>query len=427
MGNLTSKRESSPFLVACNECDAINRIDPTTLSTNAHCSRCGSLVYRGNGSVEKALAFSIASCFLFVLSNCFPLLTLRAEGGLVQQCMFLSGSWEFFHNGMPMIGLLVFGTTFLFPSIYLLGLTYVLSAFYLGKKLWSVSYVFKVIIKIQPWSLLGIFMLGVLLSLVKLLDVASVVPGISIFSFAALLCTSLGSYHYFEPLQLYKPKPLKHEKAVFQRSQQLKLWKARDLNLSCCPTCQSLEDDLDIQAKRSCSQCPSPMLSRKPYSLQRTLAFVITAVILLIPANLYPVMTFTEFGSGRSSTIMGGVLQLLEDGLWPLGIIVFFASIAVPISKLILLTYLVLSVHFKSCWRARDRTKLYQITEMMGAWSMVDIYLLGMLIAVVKFGILSTVLPEVGGVFFAIAVVVMMLASSSFDPRLIWDNLEKNG
>ena len=426
MANRSSNRESSPFLVACKKCDGINRVNPSTLSSNAYCSKCGSLIYRGNGSVEKTLAFAITSCFLFILSNSFPLITLKARG-LEQECMFLSISWEFFRSGMPMVGLLVFCTTFLFPCIYFVGLSYILSAFYWRKKFWALSHVFKITVKTQYWSLLGIFMLGILLSLVKLLDLASVVPGISMFSFAALLFTSVGAYFYFEPLQLYEPQTIKQEKAIFQRSQQLKLWKAKDLNLSCCLTCQFLDDRGVIKPKNQCPQCPSPMLSREPKSLQRTLALVITAAILLIPANLYPVMTYTEFGSGEPSTIMGGVLQLLEDGLWPLGMIVFFASIAVPLFKLILLIYLVVSVHFKFQWRARDRTKLYQVTEMIGAWSMVDIYLLGTLIAVVKFGMFSTVLPDVGGVFFAAAVVITMLASKCFDPRLIWDNSEKNG
>ena len=421
MGTRSLNKESSSFLVACQKCDGINKVNPSTLSSKAYCSKCGSLIYRGNGSVEKTLAFAITSFFLFILSNSFPLITLKVRG-LEQECMFLSITWEFFRSGMPMVGLLVFCTTFLFPCIYFVGLIYTLSAFYWGKNFWGVSNVFKIIMSTQHWSLLGILMLGILLSLVKLLDLASVVPGISIFSFAALLFTSVGTYLYFEPLQLYEPRTLKQEKAIFQRSQKLKFWKARDLNLSCCPTCQFLDDNDLAKPKIQCPQCPSPMLSRQPYSLQRTLALVITAAILLIPANLYPVMTYTEFGSGEPSTILGGVLQLLEDGLWPLGMIVFFASIAVPLFKLILLTYLVISVHCKSRWRARDRTKLYQVTEIIGAWSMVDIYLLGTLIAVVKFGMFSTVLPDVGAMFFAAAVVITMLASKSFDPRLIWDN-----
>jgi paraquat-inducible protein A len=148
-------------------------------------------------------------------------------------------------------------------------------------------------------------------------------------------------------------------------------------------------------------------------------------MILLIPANVYPVMTVIRFGQGEPSTILSGVLHLIESGMWGLAMIVFVASIVVPVMKLTILFFLLISVHKKSIWRPRDRTLLYRVTEMVGAWSMVDIFLIGLLSSLVSLNSLSTIRPGIGAIFFAGVVVITMFAAHSFDPRLIWDNIKE--
>ena len=116
-------------------------------------------------------------------------------------------------------------------------------------------------------------------------------------------------------------------------------------------------------------------------------------------------------------------MKLIEAGMWGLAMIVFVASIVVPVLKLGILAFLCISVHMQSIWRPRDRTILYRVTEVVGAWSMVDIYLVGLLSALVSLGSLSTVRPGIGAIFFAAVVIITMFAAQSFDPRLIWDNV----
>ena len=146
---------------------------------------------------------------------------------------------------------------------------------------------------------------------------------------------------------------------------------------------------------------------------------------MLIPANVYPVMTVIRFGQGEPNTILSGVLHLIESGMWGLAMIVFVASIVVPVMKLIILCYLLISVKKKSLWRPRDRTILYRVTEIVGAWSMVDIYLVGLLSSLVSLDALSTIRPGIGAIFFASVVVITMFAAHSFDPRLIWDQIKE--
>ena len=160
---------------------------------------------------------------------------------------------------------------------------------------------------------------------------------------------------------------------------------------------------------------------RKPDSLARTWALVMTAALLYIPANVFPVMTVIYFGRGAPDTILSGVLELLHGGLWPLAVLVFFASIMVPVLKLIGLSFLLISVQRGSIARLRDRTCLFRIIEQVGRWSMIDVFMIGILTALVNFGSIATIVPGIGAVCFAAVVIITMFASMSFDPRLMWD------
>jgi paraquat-inducible protein A len=161
--------------------------------------------------------------------------------------------------------------------------------------------------------------------------------------------------------------------------------------------------------------------TRHPDSISRTWALLASATLLLVPANLYPVMTVTRFGQGEPNTIMSGVIHLIEDGAWPLGLLVFFASFVVPITKILVLGFLLVTVQRGSAWRLRDRTQLYHFTEVIGAWSMVDIFLVGIMVALVRMDGLATISPGIGATFFGAAVVLTMMAAHAFDPRLVWD------
>jgi paraquat-inducible protein A len=148
------------------------------------------------------------------------------------------------------------------------------------------------------------------------------------------------------------------------------------------------------------------------------------AFIFYIPANLLPITKVTSLGAVQSDTIMSGVIYFIQSGMWPIALVIFVASVAVPLLKLLMLTYLLYSVKRKSAWRPRDRTRLYRITEAVGRWSMVDIYVVTILVALVNLGALATIEAGPGAVFFATVVVITMIAAMSFDPRLIWDAKE---
>jgi paraquat-inducible protein A len=203
---------------------------------------------------------------------------------------------------------------------------------------------------------------------------------------------------------------------------------ARSVSLISCHSCHQLNKAV-FSAKDAtmfCPRCGARLHSRKPNSIARTWALVIAAFIFYIPANVLPITTVISFGKAQSDTIMSGVIYFVKSGSWPIALVIFIASIFVPLLKLFLLTFLLISVQRKSRWRPKDRTRLYRITEAVGRWSMVDIYVVTILVALVKLGSLATIEAGPGAIFFAGVVIITIFAAMSFDPRLIWDAQESN-
>ena len=197
---------------------------------------------------------------------------------------------------------------------------------------------------------------------------------------------------------------------------------AARVDLVSCDTCEALCRRPRTPARQRCPCCGARLHSRYPHSLQKTWALLIAAILLYVPANTLPVMSIVYLGQGEPATILGGVMQLIQEGMWPLALIVFVASIFVPLLKMIVLLWLLVSVHLHSPFRPDDRTRFYRVTEFIGRWSMVDIFVIAILVALVKFGALANVEPGAGSVSFAAVVVLTMFAAHTFDPRLIWDS-----
>ncbi len=173
-----------------------------------------------------------------------------------------------------------------------------------------------------------------------------------------------------------------------------------------------------------CPRCGTELQSRKPKSIARTWALVIAAAVFYIPANVFPITHTASFAGVQSDTIMSGVIYFVHSGSWPVALIIFVASVFVPLLKLLILVILMISVQFRWQWRPVDRTRLYRLTEAIGRWSMLDIFVVTILVALVHFGSLANIEAGSGALYFAAVVVITMFAAESFDSRLIWDNLE---
>ena len=196
---------------------------------------------------------------------------------------------------------------------------------------------------------------------------------------------------------------------------------AAELGLYGCHMCNLVMSAEPGQHEAVCPRCGHHLHMRKPDSIARAWAFLIAGYILYVPANVLPIMhTSTLFGA-QSDTIMSGVIYLWTSGSWHLALIVFIASILVPSAKLLAMTFLLISVQRRSLWDPMQRTKMYRIIEMVGRWSMLDIFVVGILVALVQLQSLATIKAGLGAVAFGAVVVLTIFAAMEFDPRLIWD------
>ncbi|AGE24078.1 MULTISPECIES: paraquat-inducible protein A [Pseudomonas] len=202
--------------------------------------------------------------------------------------------------------------------------------------------------------------------------------------------------------------------------------RAIDAGILVCTECHELNTQEPDTDEQTCTRCGALIHPRRPNSLTRTWALLVTAAILYIPANLLPIMTVNSLGQGEPSTIMAGVIQLVQHGMFPIAAVVFIASILVPTFKLVGIGLLLFSVQRHQPLSAQQRIVMYRFIEFIGRWSMLDIFVIAILVAVVNFGRLASVEANIGAAAFASVVILTMLAAVTFDPRLIWDNTESD-
>jgi paraquat-inducible protein A len=189
-----------------------------------------------------------------------------------------------------------------------------------------------------------------------------------------------------------------------------------------CAVCRLLARPVSTAELGHCPRCGAALAWRHHHSIQYTWALVVAAAICYIPANVLPILTTNALGSSESDTIMSGVILLYTTGSWELALIVLVASVMVPLGKLITLAYLLITVQRRSLGGTRDRTRLYRLVEIIGRWSMLDVFVATFTVALVQLQPLMSVQPAPGVLFFAAVVVLTMMAAESFDPRLIWDS-----
>ena len=195
---------------------------------------------------------------------------------------------------------------------------------------------------------------------------------------------------------------------------------ARSAGLVGCAECGRVHK----RGVETCTLCGTALHSRDTASLQKVWAWLVAGMVVYIPANVYPMLRTSTFGSVSESTIIGGVLELVDHGSFGVAFIVFFASVVIPISKFIAIAYLAYRVQKGKRGRARH-LHLYEVVEFIGRWSMIDVFVVAILSALVQLNFVATINPGIAAVSFALSVAFTMISANSFDPRLIWDRRER--
>ena len=405
-------------VIACHECGTVHRLPPMADDTSACCRACGATIYiRFDHSVSRTLALYLAALAFVLVANSFPILTMSIEGQR-NAATVLDSATALYREGMWPLAIAIALAGIVMPLIKILGMIAILLPMQLGlRPSWLVAG-FRFVDRIQTWAMMEVYLLGVIVAYVKLQDLAHIQVGVAAIAFVATILLVAAADARFDPHAIWRRLAAQADDRVLEA-------KPGTVLISCEQWEQVLRVAEHELHGLCCPRCGAALHRRKPDSLNRTWALLITAAILYIPANLLPVLTVISFGQGAPSTIIGGVIELIQAGMLPVAVLVLFASILVPVLKLIGLAVLLISVQRRWASRLADRTKIYRIIEGIGRWSMVDVFMTGILAALVALGNLATITAGAGAVAFCGVVIVTIFASLSFDPRLMWDVAEE--
>ncbi len=403
-------------LLECHDCGTFQLLPAMPPNARAACPQCDAhLRHTREDPFSLPLALNLAALMMFGIGAFWTLLSVSTAGQL-RNANLLSGPEELRSFGLWELAVVVLSTTFAAPLARILSMIVVLAGLRLPHRPPGIRMVYAWIEHLRPWSMVEIFLLGLFVAYVRLSGIAHIDLGPAILALATLTVTMVSADVMLDPpavweaLDAQKPRDAPHPPPASLLG--------AAMHRMGCDTCRLVSRGRDGAL---CPRCGFALHHRKPESLARTWALVLAAMILYIPANTYPFLTVVRFGAGQPSTILQGVRELLDIGEWPLALLVFFASVSVPVLKLLGLILLLTTTMAGVRTRPRDRTVLYRVLDAVGRWSMIDIFMESILVALVQFGAVVTVIPGPGAIAFAAVVILTMLAARTFDPRLIWD------
>jgi len=407
--DLTLDDDSAAPLIhrECPECGLFQGIPPLRPGIVAECSRCeASLRRRRRNSLDVTLALNVTGLMLFIVAAGFPLLGLQLAGQERSTTLTRLPA-AFLGEGLWQLTWVVLGTTIIAPLMKLILTIGVILGLRRGESGVQLAAMARLRAALTPWAMTEVFLLGAFVAYTRLSAIATVEVGVALYALFALMLAMVASDAWLDEHALWE--------AIGRLQPPVADGDGAPVG---CDTCGLVTRHAP---GTPCPRCGVRLRHRKPESLARTWALLAAAALCYIPANIYPVMTVIRFARGSPSTILGGVQELIEYRMWPLAALVFTASVIVPVLKLCGLSYMLISTQRHATGRLRDRTRLYRVVEFIGRWSMIDVFMVSILVALVRMGLLASVTPGLGGVFFAAVVILTMLASFSFDPRLMWD------
>lgn len=411
----TSPAAHESHLRECLACGLFQQVPPIGPRQAAHCRRCNAPLRRGRSNpLTYSLAFALAAALMLALAIGLPFIGLRALGRFYPSTM-LTGPVELSRHGLPELGLLVVLCAIVMPAIKLGLMAYVLIGLRTANPPPSLPRAFAWLDTVRPWAMVEVFMLGVFVAFSRLEAIATVTIGPALYAIGACMLLTAAA-----------DASLDHE-AVWDEIDRRGLSGtplAGGPQRISCTSCHRVHHAHDGER---CTRCHTTLRLRTPRSVATTWSLVLASLVFYLPANLLPVMTVVRYGRSQPDTIMSTVKQLGEAGMWPLAALVFFASIMVPGAKLLALILMMVTTHRRSAWALRGRSKMHRIVEAVGRWSMLDVFLLSTLVALVQLGLLTTIRPESGDIYFASVVVLTMIAARSFDSRLMWDAAGRSG
>ncbi|KJY71030.1 paraquat-inducible protein A [Vibrio coralliilyticus] len=400
---LTSHLSEASHVRLCHGCELPIDTVSVERGKSAYCPRCGSKLYRGGTpSLSGNLAIAITCLLLFIPSHFFDFISIRLFGVMIPATL-PSGVFTLFEEGFVFLSLLIIFCSSIAPLL-VSGSVLAAHAALNQRNFPLLKYSLYTIQHLKNWVMIDVFLVSVAISCFKLQDYSDIYVGVGLYGLVLLqiatvmLVTRVSVRRYWEAYE--------SERSYHFKEKQLH-----------CHHCH-----LSQPEGTECVRCHKPIYHRKPHSVQVTWAYLVAATIAIFPANLIPISILITNGQRLEDTIFSGVASLVKNGMPGIAVIIFVASIVVPVAKIIGLAYLLLAIQFKRKVFHRQRMIIYFVIKWIGRWSMMDLFVISIMMTLVDRGQILDFTPGYGAVAFGIVVVLTMLAAESIDPRLLWDN-----
>ena len=405
-GTLDRNMPAPQAVAACPDCGTRQRLPGAGAVSVIRCIACGHILERTHGrSLPTSLALAIAVLLLLIPANLS--LFLRTDAlGVSRSSHLGSAAYSMLADGWPWLALVVFLFVVVFPIVRFALLVAVLGSLARERRPHWLGRAFRWSNRLQTWAMPDVFLLGLAVAYARLADSVAVRvgPGAVCFIVAGVLAlvvrATLDKAEVWERIAASTAPAHAHDAIA-------------------CTDC-----DLLLPAGYEgypCTRCAAPLRRRKPQSVSRTIALTLAALLLYIPANIYPLATLPIDYKPTTYTVLEGVIELAQAGLWDLAILVFAASFLIPFLKLAGIGWCVASVLRRSDRHLVAKTKVYRMVEEIGRWSMVDPFVIGAFVPVMNYNSLVYGRAEPAAVPFTAVVVLTIISAKTFDPRLMWD------
>jgi paraquat-inducible protein A len=397
--------------ILCPQCDLLVALPALQDGQKAACPRCGTTLSTQWASPrQRPTAYALAALFMLLLANLFPFINMKVAG-LSSEVTLLEIPGVMFSEDYASLGTFFMLFVQAVPTFCLI--TILLLVNRISLPLGLQRHMARILFQLKSWGMAEIFLAGVLVSFVKLMAYGDIGVGSSFIPWCLFCILQLLAFQCVDRRWLWDDiapmpaieLPLKVGVAGIRQG------------LRSCRCCTAILP----QEQLVCPRCESTGHVRRKHSLQWTLALLFTSIMLYLPANILPIMITEMLGSKYPSTILAGVILLWGEGAYPVAMVIFIASIMVPTLKMLAIAWL--------CWDANGHGKrdsermhlIYEVVEFVGRWSMIDVFVIAVLSALVRMGGLMNIYPAIGALMFAFVVILTMFAAMTFDPRLSWD------
>ncbi|MGY6030154.1 membrane integrity-associated transporter subunit PqiA [Phytobacter sp. AG2a] len=397
--------------ILCTQCDLLVALPALQHGHKAACPRCGTtLTTRWDEPRQRPTAYALVALFMLLLSNLFPFVNMKVAG-VTSEVTLLQIPGVMFSEDYASLGTFFLLFVQFVPAFCLVTILLLVNRVPLSLR--TKIFLARILFQLRTWGMAEIFLAGVLVSFVKLMAYGDVGIGSSFIPWCLFCILQLRTVQCVDRHWLWDdiaPAP------VVTKTLRVGVPGIHQ-GLRSCPCCTAI-----VAAENPvCPRCHTRGFVRRRNSLQWTMALLITSIMLYLPANILPIMITDLLGDQMPSTILAGVVLLWSEGSYPVALVIFIASIMVPTLKMIAIAWL--------CWDAkghgrRDSERMhfvYEIVEFVGRWSMIDVFVIAVLSALVRMGGLMNIYPAIGALMFALVVIVTMFAAMTFDPRLSWD------